>query len=58
MPSAPRLASFFSSAGVGAPVVAYCPEDSLLVLGYIDGRTYGNADVAKPANIGPAGAGA
>jgi hypothetical protein len=24
-------------AGVGAPVVAYQPEDSLLVLGYIEG---------------------
>ena len=39
-------------AGVGAPVVAYQPEDSLLVLGYIDGRTFGNADVTNPANIG------
>jgi len=39
-------------AGVGAPVVAYRPEDSLLVLGYIEGRTFGNADVADPANIG------
>jgi thiamine kinase-like enzyme len=37
-------------AGVGAPVVAYHPADSLLVLGYIDGRTYGNADV--PGNVG------
>jgi len=33
-------------------VVAYRPEDSLLVLGYIEGRTFGNADVADPANIG------
>jgi len=41
-----------AQAGVGAPVVAYRPEDSLLVLGYIDGRTFGNADVADPANIG------
>ena len=41
-----------AQAGVGAPVVAYCPEDNLLVLGYIDGRTFGNADVAEPANIG------
>ena len=41
-----------AQAGVGAPVVAYRPEDSLLVLGYIDGRTFGNADVAEPANIG------
>lgn len=41
-----------AQAGVGAPVVAYCPEDSLLVLGYIDGHTFGNADVAEPGNIG------
>src|SRR6516164_9150106 len=41
-----------AQAGVGAPVVAYQPEDSLLVLGYIDGRTFGNADVTDPANIG------
>jgi thiamine kinase-like enzyme len=39
-------------AGVGAPVLAYHPDDSLLVLRYIDGRTYGNADVAAPGNIG------
>jgi thiamine kinase-like enzyme len=39
-------------AGVGAPVVAYQPGDSLLVLGYIEGRTFGNTDVADPANIG------
>jgi thiamine kinase-like enzyme len=39
-------------AGVGAPVLAYHPDDSLLVLGFIDGRTYGNADVGEPANIG------
>ncbi len=39
-------------AGVGAPVVAYRPEDSLLVLGYIDGRTFGNADVAEAGNLG------
>jgi thiamine kinase-like enzyme len=40
-----------AQAGVGAPVVAYRPEDSLLVLGYIDGRTFGNADVTEPANL-------
>jgi len=40
-----------AQAGVGAPVVAYRPGDCLLVLGYIDGRTYGNADVAVPANL-------
>ena len=41
-----------AQAGVGAPVVAYRPEDSLLVLGYIEGRTFGNADVTEPGNIG------
>jgi thiamine kinase-like enzyme len=41
-----------AQAGVGAPVVAYRPEDSLLVLGFISGRTFGNADVAELANIG------
>jgi thiamine kinase-like enzyme len=38
-------------AGVGAPVLAYHPDDSLMVLGYIDGRTFGNADVCAPANV-------
>jgi thiamine kinase-like enzyme len=38
-------------AGVGAPVVAYLPDDRMLVLGYIDGRTFGNEDVRTPANI-------
>jgi thiamine kinase-like enzyme len=37
-------------AGVGAPVIEYRPADCLLIIGYIDGRTYGNADVADPAN--------
>jgi thiamine kinase-like enzyme len=40
-----------AAAGVGAPVLAYRPELGLLVLGYIDGRTFRNADVAQPANI-------
>ncbi len=39
-----------AAAGVGAPVIEYRPEDGLLVIGYIEGRTFGNADVA--ANIG------
>jgi thiamine kinase-like enzyme len=41
-----------AQAGVGAPVLAYHPGDRLLVLRYIDGRTYGNADVSAPGNIG------
>jgi thiamine kinase-like enzyme len=40
-----------AAAGVGAPVLEYRPEHCLLVLGFIDGRTYGNADVGHPANI-------
>src|SRR5437773_4912678 len=40
-----------AQAGVGAPVVAYHPEDNLLVLRFIEGRTFGNPDVQAPANI-------
>src|SRR6266487_3655607 len=40
-----------AQAGVGAPVVAYHPEDNLLVLRFIEGRTFGNSDVQLPANI-------
>ena len=40
-----------AAAGVGAPVVAYRPDDGLLVLGYIGGRTFRNEDVREPANI-------
>jgi thiamine kinase-like enzyme len=40
-----------AAAGVGAPVVEYRPQDRLLVLGYIDGKTLGNADVGQPAMI-------
>jgi thiamine kinase-like enzyme len=38
-------------AGVGAGVVAYRPEDNLLVLDFIEGRTFSDADVQNPANI-------
>jgi thiamine kinase-like enzyme len=40
-----------AAAGVGAPVVEYRPQDQLLVLGYIEGKTLGNADVGQPAMI-------
>jgi thiamine kinase-like enzyme len=40
-----------AAAGVGAPVIEYLPDRSLLVLRYIDGRTFTNADVAAEANI-------
>jgi thiamine kinase-like enzyme len=40
-----------AAAGVGAPVVEYCPADGVLVLGYVGGRTLTNADVADPAAL-------
>jgi len=40
-----------AAAGAGAPVIEYRPQDSLLVVGYIEGRTFGNEDVAAPGNL-------
>jgi thiamine kinase-like enzyme len=41
-----------AAAGVGAPVIEYAPAVGVLVLGYIEGRTLANADVAGPAMVG------
>jgi thiamine kinase-like enzyme len=46
-----RNAVAAAAAGAGPPVVEYRPEDSLLVIGYIEGRTLGPADVAAADNI-------
>jgi thiamine kinase-like enzyme len=40
-----------AAAGAGAPVIEYRPQDRLLVVGYIEGRTLGPRDVAAAANI-------
>ena len=40
-----------AAAGAGAPVVEYRPQDRLLVIGYIEGRTLDAADVAAAGNI-------
>jgi thiamine kinase-like enzyme len=40
-----------AAAGAGAPVVEYRPQDRLLVIGYLDGRTLTAADVASEQNI-------
>src|ERR1700691_1845266 len=40
-----------AAAGAGAPVVEYRPEDHALIIRFIEGRTFGNADVADPVNI-------
>ncbi len=40
-----------AAAGVGAPVIEYRPQDRVLVLRFIDGRTLNNADVGEPAML-------
>jgi thiamine kinase-like enzyme len=40
-----------AAAGAGPPVVEYRPQDSLLIIGYVEGRTFGSADVAAVGNI-------
>jgi len=40
-----------AAAGAGAPVIEYRPEHRLLVIGYIEGRTFGAADVAGHENL-------
>jgi thiamine kinase-like enzyme len=40
-----------AAAGAGAPVIEYRPQDRLLVIGYIEGRTFDAADVAGEENI-------
>jgi thiamine kinase-like enzyme len=40
-----------AAAGVGAPVIEYLPNSGVLVLRYIEGRTFSNADVAAEPNI-------
>jgi thiamine kinase-like enzyme len=46
-----RNSAIAAAAGVGAPVIEYRPQDRVLVLGFLDGRTFGDADVQDPANI-------
>jgi thiamine kinase-like enzyme len=40
-----------AAAGVGAPVIEYSPADRVLVLGFVQGRTLTNADVAEPVTL-------
>jgi thiamine kinase-like enzyme len=40
-----------AAAGAGAPVIEYRPQDRLLVIGYIEGRTFSAADVAAAGNL-------
>jgi thiamine kinase-like enzyme len=40
-----------AESGVGAPVVAYLPDDGVLVVGFIDGVTFGDEHFKLPGNI-------
>ncbi|MEV4010386.1 phosphotransferase [Nonomuraea angiospora] len=40
-----------AAAGVGAPVHAYLPELGVLVVGFLPGRTFTEADLRDPANL-------
>jgi len=40
-----------AAAGVGAPVIEYRPQERVLVLGFVEGRTLTNADVAQPGML-------
>jgi thiamine kinase-like enzyme len=40
-----------AAAGAGPPVIEYRPQDSLLIIGYLEGRTLAAADVSAEANL-------
>lgn len=40
-----------AEAGIGAPVVDYRPDLGILLIGYIDGITFENADFQRPGNV-------
>src|ERR1700744_5613727 len=40
-----------AAAGAGPPVAEYRPQDRLLIIGYLDGRTLTPPDVATPGAI-------
>jgi len=40
-----------AESGVGAPVVEYLPEDCVLVIGFLEGRTFTDDDFARPGVI-------
>jgi thiamine kinase-like enzyme len=46
-----RNSRIAAESGVGAPVVQYLPEESVLVIGFIEGRTFVDADLARPGVI-------
>jgi thiamine kinase-like enzyme len=43
--------SVIAAESVGAPVIAYRPADCILVVGFIEGRTFTDASFTEPGNI-------
>ena len=46
-----RNSQLAAAAGVGAAVIEYRPADRVMVLGFLEGRTLTNTDVADPATL-------
>ena len=40
-----------ATSGAGAPVIEYLPDENMLIVGWIEGRTFSEADVRVPANL-------
>ena len=40
-----------AESGVGAPVYAYVPEESAMVIGYLEGRTFTDEDFGRPGVV-------
>ncbi len=40
-----------AASGVGAPVTAYLPDDGVMVVGFIDGVTFGDEHLKIPGNV-------
>lgn len=40
-----------ADSGAGAPVIEYLPDDNMLIVGWIEGRTFGEDDVRRAENL-------
>jgi thiamine kinase-like enzyme len=46
-----RNSMIAAESGVGAPVYAYVPEESALVIGFLEGRTFSDDDFGRPGLV-------
>ncbi len=46
-----RNSTIAAATGVGAPVVAYLPDEATMVIGFLEGRTLTDADFSRPGII-------